>query len=527
MNEPATATAPAEAAQPVAVIDIGTNAIRMAIAQIGADGQIRILETLQQAVNMAKDTFIKGRIEKATIEETVRVLKSFRAKLNEYKIPFGPSIRAVATSAVREALNRDAFVDRVYIATGLQVEVIDETEATRITYLSIQPFLKAEPAFANTETLIVEVGGGSTELLLVNKLEVVWAMNYRVGSMRLRETLESYRASAPRLRKIMEENIARMVDQIGVNVALEDSPNLIAIGGDARLAAAQLVEGWTPDRLARIPLPALARLVDDILGLSVDELVKKYRVTFQEAETAGPALLAILQIARAANLRQVMVTGATMRDGLLIEMSRRGAVTEEFNSQIIRSALNLGRKFEFDEAHAIHVARLCDALFKALQPEHRLEQRFAIVLHVAALLHEIGLFINSGSHHKHSMYLILNSELFGLSKRDVLLAALVARYHRRATPQSNHEGYAALDREHRIIVSKLAALLRVADALDRSHSQRIADIQCAFDNEQFVITVPPVDDLTLEQMALTQKGAMFEDVYGLVLALRKSRTEAG
>ena len=188
--------------RPAAVIDIGTSSIRMAIAEIDSAGGVRTLETLSQAVNLGKDTFTKGIIEKSTIEKCVEILKSYRQRLREYQISREDQIRVVATSAVREALNRLAFIDRVYIATGIQVEPIDEAEVNRITYLGVAPFLNAERSLAEAHTVVVEVGGGSTELLVVRNGDVIFSHTYRLGSLRLRQTLESYGAPAGKLRAI-------------------------------------------------------------------------------------------------------------------------------------------------------------------------------------------------------------------------------------------------------------------------------------------------------------------------------------
>lgn len=172
------------ASRPAAVIDIGTTSIRMAIAEIDDQGGVRVLETLQQAVSLGKDTFTTGRISKPTIEECVRVLRIYRQMLAEYQIILPEQIRVIATSAVREAANRLAFVDRIYIATGLQIEPIDEAEETRITYLGILPYLRSEPVLASSKTIVIEIGGGSTELLVVRDRNVLYANSYRLGSLR-------------------------------------------------------------------------------------------------------------------------------------------------------------------------------------------------------------------------------------------------------------------------------------------------------------------------------------------------------
>jgi exopolyphosphatase/guanosine-5'-triphosphate,3'-diphosphate pyrophosphatase len=514
---------PVRGIRPAAVIDIGTSSIRMAIAEIDSAGGVRTLETLSQGVNLGKDTFTKGVIEKATIEKCVEVLKSYRRRLEEYQIARDDQIRVVATSAVREALNRLAFIDRVFIATGIQVEPIDEAEVNRITYLGVAPFLKAESSLAQAHTIVVEVGGGSTEVLVVRNGDVISSHTYRLGSLRLRETLESFGATAGKLRSIMENQIRRTVDEV-VGQLPQDAPlALIAMGGDVRYAASQLNAAADADRLGRLRLSALQTFTDKVLNMSVDKLVKSNHLSFPDAETLGPALLAYVALAKAAKVDQVFVTNVNLRDGLLQEMAHRGQWDETFVNQIIRSAVELGHKYNFDEAHSMHVASLCRQLFRGLQDDHRLEPRYEVILYIAALLHEIGLFVSNASHHKHSLYIINNSEIFGLSRKDVRLVGLVARYHRRASPKPTHPGYATLDRESRVAVAKLAALLRVADALERSHSQRITEIRCKREPGRLVITVPKVDDLSLEQLALMQKGSLFEETFGMKVLLRKGR----
>jgi exopolyphosphatase/guanosine-5'-triphosphate,3'-diphosphate pyrophosphatase len=520
---PTPASPSAAASKPVAVIDIGTASIRMAIAEITAAGEVRPLEALTQAVNLGKDAFIKGAISKATIEDCVRVLNSYRKILREYQIENPQQIRVVATSAVREATNRLAFVDRMYIATGFQIEPLDEAEVIRITFLGIQPFLLSDASLAAARAVVTEVGGGSTELLLVKGGDVVYSHTYRLGSLRLRETLEALRAPTLKVRNIMESHINRTVEEIADHVSRDGKIELIAMGGDVRFALRLLHPEWDGHSLARLSVKALEDLTNKILSLSDDKLVRKYRLSFPEAETLGPALLAYVLLAKELQLPSLLVTNVNLRDGLLKEMATGATWSKEFSQQIVRSAVDLGRKFTFDEPHATHVAQLCTTLFAQLKDEHQLPPKSEVILQVAALLHEIGLFVSNRSYHKHSLYLIRNSELFGLGKRDLLLAAMVARYHRRASPQPTHEGYSTLDRDERVAVAKMAAILRVADSLDESRSQRIHELTCSREGGRLVISIPLVEDLSLEQLALKQNGALFEETFGLPVLLRMSR----
>lgn len=511
------------AVQPVAVIDVGTTSIRMAVAEVREGGEIRLLESLSQAVSLGKDTFTTGSISAATTEQCVRVLRSYRRVLNEYGLSDPSRVRVVATSAVREAINRLSFLDRVFSATGFPMEPIDEAEANRITYLGVIPFLKADRELAKARCVVAEIGGGSTELLLVREKDVTFSHSYRLGSLRLRQMLEKYRTPPSAARRIMERQITRVVDQIARAVPRGPDLRLVALGGDVRFAASQLVPGYNPQEVARLPVADFTKFTDEMLAFSEDELIQEYHLAVPEAETIGPGLLAYLKLAQGLGLEEIIVATVNLRDGLLLDTAAAGAWAAQAGRQVIHSAIELGRRFGFDEAHARHVADLARRLFEQLQPEHRLESRYELVLTIAALLHEIGLYVGTSGYHKHSMYLIYNSDLFGLGKKDLTLVSLVARYHRRASPKPTHQGIAQLSREDRVAVAKLAGILRVAIALDESRSQRITDFTCVREKDRLVIAVPNVDDLSLEQLAINQTGGLFEETYGMKVLLRRVR----
>ena len=518
---------PAKNARLAAVIDIGAIAIRMEIAEIGENGELRTLEQLRQGCHLGKDTFTKNRIQQSTIRECVEILQGFQRVMEEYGVTQPEQIRAVATSSVREAENRDAFLDRVYIGTRINVRAIDEAEESRLTYMAAQDVVESEPGLKDGNVLVVDVGGGSTEILLVQKGQVTFSDSYRLGSLRMREMLESQRAPSERVRTILGQHIQRMVEQISRNVPVSDLTAMVAMSGDTRFVAAHLHPNWATERAARIDYKTFMGFVDKVLPLSAERIASKYHLSFQEAETVGPALLVYVHLARAFKTECIVIPKSSLRDGLLKEMTLAGFWTGPFARQVIHGALALGEKYRVDEKHGRQVANLCVKLFRELQPAHQLDKRHELLIEVAALLHEVGGFISSRSHHKHSMYLILNSDLFGLTHSDMTLIALVARYHRRALPSPTHPEYTSLDRDSRIAVSKMAAILRVADAMDRNHMQQIHDFSFARESGQFVITVRNVEDLTIERMALKEKGAMFEELYGMPVVLREERAQAG
>lgn len=506
--------------QTAAVIDIGTTSIRMEIAEIDDAGKIRSLQRLFQAVNLGREAFTRGSLRKSTVEECVRILRSYRRVLDEYQIDRPEQIRIVATSAIREASNQLMFLDRVYSATGFQVDPIEPPDVIRLTYLGLQPFLQAEATLFAKTSMILEVGGGSTELMMVQGEDVLTSQTYRLGTVRLRESQDTLRAPHVRSQDIITDQITHMIEQMQQHVGPEGADQMVALGGDMRFAASQLLENWTPDKLGRLSLKELDRFTKSIVAMTPDQIVRKYRLSYADAETLGPALLSYVMIAKDFQFQEVLVTRFNLRDGLLMELANRQTWNTGFDDQIIRSAHEIVRKFQAEESHASHVEQLSRTIFQAIREADGLDQRHEVLLRVAALMHECGMFIGMSGYHKHTAYVILHSDLFGLSRRDLMLTALISRYHRRASPKPAHQGYASLSHEERVLVRQMAAILRVADALDRSRSQRIRDIECEVRPHQFVVNVPRTTDLAIEQLALKQKGPLFEEIFGMQVVLR-------
>ena len=366
------------AARSVAVVDIGSTSIRMAIAEIEGQGQVRTLEEVSRAVPLGKDTFTTQQISRQSIEECVRILRSYRRLMQEYGITRPEQIRVVATSAVREASNRLAFIDRIYIATGIEIRILDEAEVNRITYMGIQPLLQLNPILASVKTVVVEVGSGSTEILVVSAGNIQFSNTYRLGSLRMLEQVDRFKTSHAKQRAILETQIRRIVHQISEHVG-ETAIQMVAIGGDVRMAVKNIDSVVADGELHRVSADALMAFARQIGNLHEDELVSRYSMSFADTETLWPALMSYALLAKEFKSDQLFVADTNLRDGLLTELSVRDAWTVELRNQIILSAINLGKRFAFDESHARHVATLCRKLFLDLMQEHQLDQRMELI----------------------------------------------------------------------------------------------------------------------------------------------------
>ncbi len=500
-------------AKAVAVIDIGSNSLRMVIAQVFADGTYEVLERLQQALHLGQDTFRKGRIRAQTMRAAVLVLKNYQEVLQTYNVQ---QVRAVATSAVREASNADTFLDRIFVATGLDVRAISAAEESRLKISAVREAV-GKKFIAQRQALVVEVGGGSTILTLLNKGEIKVTQSLAIGSIRLQEVLETSSEPVEQASNMIEQQVNSAVAAITGLLPLKRIRMFIAIGGDVRWAAKQAGQAGEIPGLINVPRKKLKSLITQYEKYSADHLARSLKIPFMEAETLTPALMVYYALLRATSAEEMMVTDVSMRDGLLHDLTCTvsGKHSESDSPQILNSARAVAAKYHVDLHHANHVCELAVYLYDELKKQQWLNIENKTLLQAAAILHEVGIFINSRAHHKHSYYIIANAEVFGFDPRELEIIAHIARYHRRSRPKASHVEYARLSRKEKMIINKLAAILRVADALDANRTQDIKDFTCRIENDELVITPTCRGDLTLERRALAMKGDLFEEVFVL------------
>jgi exopolyphosphatase/guanosine-5'-triphosphate,3'-diphosphate pyrophosphatase len=501
----------------LAVIDIGSNAIRMMIAQLSPDGGIEVLDRLSQAARLGQDTFRLGRLTGTSMRSAVAILRDYRKVIDSYR---ADHTSVVATSAVREASNTDTFVERVFMATGLDVSVITVPEESRLTVSAVRE-AAGEEITASKRVLIAEVGGGSTIVNVLKSGVIVASQGLPIGAVRLQEVLATSTEPADQAAKLIEHQVRSAVFAFKNLVPLKGIETFIAVGGDMRWAAQIIGRKGPQPNLWSVSRRALEHLTQKLQHSTADELARTHRLELTQAETLVPSLLIYDILLGATSAQEILVSDVSMRDGLLQDLARRlaGGHEESFRNEVLQSAVAIAEKYGADLVHANKVKELAVKLFNLLQPVHRLDAHHRLLLEVATILHEIGLFISSRAHHKHSYYLITHSDILGLTPDTQSIVAAVARYHRRSRPKPSHPEYTGLSRDKRIIINKLAAILRVADSLDISRTQQIQDFEHRLDKASLTVLVAGHVDLTLERRSLAAKSDMFEDIYGLRVSL--------
>jgi len=505
--------------KPVGVVDIGSTFIRMTIAEGKGAGQFTLLERVVQSVAIGREVIASRRISNATIEKCVSILRSYLSLLGEYAIPL-ETVRVTATAAVREAENCDAFIDRLSVATNLRVHVLDISEVGYYHHLVLQAVLAKDKKADASAYCVMEIGGLTTEVLFIDHRELRFAQTYNNGSLRIRHQLQQSGIPDERMTEVAESRAKEMELHLSQNIGKPKALKLVLLGREMRFAASRILPKWNGEGLVKIPVSAFAKLVANVVAQPVEELARNEQLAYPDAETFGPALMIALRIAKALSLNTLSIGGMSFCDGLVIEAVEGLVWDKRMSRHILRIAQETGLKYRHDASHAGHVARLAVRLFDLLQAEHRCTPLHRLILEVAAWLHDIGVFINTRGHHKHSMYIIQHTEFPGLNSRVINLIAQVARYHRKAVPQLTHPDYLALPHDERLVVCKLASLLRVADALDRVHDQSLGDILLDLQDE--VLTCVPAQpvDISAEQLAMVEKGDLFEQIYGRKCLIR-------
>jgi exopolyphosphatase/guanosine-5'-triphosphate,3'-diphosphate pyrophosphatase len=497
-------------------IHIGASTVSMLIAEPDSkDGPGEPIEFLEKPLPLARDIFRRGQVSRATTEHAVEILLGFQESLREAGTDFRQVERAVVTNILAEAENAEVFQNRLDIACGLHLEVLDDGEMTRLIYLKTRRRLRDTPSMQKRNTLVVHVGPGNTRILLFRKGRIDRYTSYRLGAHRTCETVEATHADGAALRRLIREQISGQVSQIFLDYERDDVEDLVVIGYEIQLLVPFLTKGSSPTT----SIKSLQSFVSELAEISEEERVQRYQVDYHTADAVVPALETNLAIAEAFKLQSLRISVSDYERGIHSDLPRSPSFTTGFRAEVIRSAQILSQKFKVDAKHAGHVAKLAKNLFEETEAIHQLNRQDALLLEVAAILHECGGYISPRSHHKHSQYLIQNSEIFGLARPDVLTVSLLARYHRRSGPRTRHATYRSLSGPERIRTAKLAAILRVADALERAHSQRVKSFTTEITGNKIRLTLVGVTDAAVERLAMQSKGDLFQDVFGLEVVL--------
>jgi len=487
----------------LAAIDVGTNAARLQIAEVGADGALTTIHTERDPVRPGEGVFATGEIPDAVAERLVVTLRRYGQVAKRYKA----HLRAVATAAFREAKNRDSVVERIRAEAGVELEVISGQEEARLIGLGV---LRDRPK--KGRTLILDIGGGSTEVLLAVDGEPTDLHSLALGAVRLTE-LFATSDEIDRRKLALLRGFARRIMAEGLDGRIPRPPRLaLGSSGTVRSVVAFAASPGT----AHASPTQLTRAVNALVTMPAAERRQRFEANRADIVVAGAVILEAF--AQQLQLESVTAVEGGLRDGVLVDLWRREHRAPD-DHLLTDAAMNVGRHFQFDEAHGSQVAMLATSLFDGLKPLHQLDAGDRQLLEVAALLHDVGHVVARHKHHKHTHYLIENAEFPTLSSHERALIALVARFHRRTVPRRNHPLLSTLPLADFNRVRRMATILRLADALDGSHETHVESLACRKGVDTVTITLRSRSGIELELWDAEHEAALFEQVFGRRLKL--------
>lgn len=497
----------------IAAIDVGTNSVRLLVVETARTG-FRIVDEEKAQVRLGEGLGSTGELaeeaQSRTIEALARMLTIARDLGAE-------AVRGVATHAVRDARNGDAFVERVERETGFALEVLSAAEEGRLA------FLGASANFALPgRTAVVDVGGGSVEIVRATDGEIEAISSLPLGAVVLSEMLPTGEdPPSPRSLRALRRHVRRTLEaEFG---ARPDAAALVVGSGGTvtslgAVVAAQREEDFASVHGREIAAADIVHAHAFLRSLRLEDRRHVPGLPPYRADIILGGTLLLREVMRLLRSNRLLVNTKGLREGLIIDtLARAGRPTAPADERA--ALLAFARRCRADRRHAEHVARLAAAILAQAGPPHPATGD-ARLLEAAALLHDVGYFIAYRSHHKHSCHLIAHADLPGFTPREVALIATIARYHRGALPKLEHEEFARLAPEDRETVMRLGGVLKLADGLDRGRAQRVGSVTLRRDDRTATLTLGGEADLHVEVYGAREKGNLFEKAYGVTLELK-------
>lgn len=501
----------------LAAIDIGSNAIRMAIATLNDKRELVEIENHREPVRLGGEVFATGVISDATITRLEGAFQRFRAAFERFP---GARLRAVATSAMRDARNSNDVVRRIERLTGIPIEIISGEEEARLVKVAVADRVRLSERVA----LLIDIGGGSVEVSVVSDGDMIISDSLKMGTVRLLKLLEAGKEREKVFARLVESYAEGLQRQLKQELNRKRPHLAVGTGGNVETLRDLRVSYLGKRDDDRMSLKEIEQILDATREMDIEERIRKFGVRPDRADVMLPALVMLRLILKHAGVEELHVPKVGLKEGVMLEMipDRKMDSPERRRRELLGFCREVGRKYLFDESHGETVAKFAVQLFDDTKRLHRLDESWRSILEVAALLHDIGQFVQFSDHHKHTYYLMRHTPFVGLSSQQREIAALIARYHRKSGPKKEHEGYQALDSTGREIVRKLSAILRIADGLDQSHRGKIRKFETSLKEQMVTLTLSNGGGHPLESWAVLKKGDLFEDVFGVKLLVKDS-----
>ena len=508
-----------------AAIDVGTNSLRLVVAELLPDGSHRVLDDEKVVTRLGRGMATSDRLADEPMQQTAQAIAHLKTIADGYGVD---RLDAIATCAVREATNGDEFVAMVHERAGLELRVIDAQQEAKLAHRSVRHGFDLR----DMNTAIADIGGGSTEIVLSCGPVIEQICPVPSGAVRLAERFGLGDIVSDAQLKLVRRHLRDLMHKC-VGKPMFEPQLVIGTGGTfTTLASISMQRDATrrrnTDMLAssargyELPRSEVTHLMRMMAAMPLEVRARVPGLQPERADIIVAGLAIIEAVMTHLNVDHLRVHDQGIRAGLLLEMFDEmrpaGATESDQPTDRLHSVRKFARTCQYPEAHSEHVAQLAVQIFDQLSellPEASswATRRARVLLESAAVLHEVGCYINYDRHHKHSYHLITHSDLHGFTQREREVVANVARYHRRAFPKKKHANFAKLSQADRTLVSRLAAILRIANGLDRTHTQGISRIDLACQSDRVIFSATATQEPVVDLWGAQRKSEMFSRVF--------------
>jgi len=500
----------------LAAIDIGSNSIHMIVVDAVPGRDLRIVAREKDMARLGDSAFAEGHLSASVQARALSSISRFLELARRLEVE---SVLASATSAVREAGNGKAFLALVRKQTGLSVSLLSGQEEARLIYLAVRDAMELK----GPTSLVVDVGGGSTELILGDATSMRWAESLPLGVLRLNARFQGDRALGKRKRRALREHVRGLLADGLRRARGARTGRVVGTAGTVnavvRLLLAEegfLVEPDTPG-VQRIPADAIHELSERMLGMPMADRLDLPGLDPARADTLGLGALVVDEVLAGVGVAEIRTCRAAVREGMVLDYlathpetpTRKS--TQDVRERSVRDAV---ARYGDSLDHGEQVSRLALAVFDGTRALHRLGAPERELLHFAALLHDVGHHVEQRPHHKHSYYLVRNAELQGFDPEEIEHVAVLCRYHRRGAPKDDHEEWAGVAAKTRPRLRTLIGILRVADGLDRGHAATVDAVEVTVRRQAVLLRVVGKDAVELDVWGARNKVDVLEECLG-------------
>ena len=495
-----------------AVIDIDSNALKMRISQL-RKGKIANIDTLEYPLRLGHEVFTDGKISFESLRELSSLLHGYSDILAGYG---AENCRIVATTAFREAENRSFVVDQLKIQNGMNVEVLEDDREKTLIYWEILNYLGTMEEKKDESALICYIGAGTIGFSAYDGKQMIFSQNIPMGSLKLHDMLGNIQNMTGDFYTVVEEYLDSILGHISIPVENGRTTNLILTGNEVRLIA-KICGIELRDGRYELDSRRLKDLFEQIRGMPQQKIGQKFSLSEENAELLYSSLAISLKLLTFTTSGMILSPDVELWDALIRQMLVPKSA-EQYSDHVRVSAISCARQiaaaYHCNALHTESVREFACKIFDKMKGAHGLDHRERLLLELAAILHDCGHYVTVNRHLQSSFDIIKDTDIYGMTDEEMLLTAFVARYNEYDVPDSGETDFAALGNKNRLIVSKLVAIFRLANALDKSEKQKLGDIKVRLENDRLLISAQSGANLYLEQWAFEQCAPYFKEVFG-------------